>query len=90
MYGLDEIKLAKGIHIAHINIKSITNKWENFKTQFVNSNLHVLGLSETWLNGKLPNELYRLSQHYTLIRIDKNWRALYHTNHIYFQGLGDT
>ena len=74
MYGVDEIKLAKGIHIAHINIRSITNKWEIFKTQFVDSNLHVLGLSETWLNGKLPNELYRLSQHYTLIRNDRNWR----------------
>ena len=52
MYGLDDIKLAKGLHMAHINIRSITNEWELFQTQFSSSNLHVLGISETWLNDK--------------------------------------
>ena len=74
MYGLDDIKLAKGLHMAHINIRSITNKWELFQTQFSSSNLHVLGISETWLNDKLPSELYQLSNHYTLIRNDRSWR----------------
>ena len=60
MYGLDDIQLAKGMHIAHMNIRSIANKWEVFKTQFSSSNFHILGLSETWLNDKLPNDLYIL------------------------------
>ena len=73
MYGLDDIRLAKGIHLAHINIRSITNKWDVFKTQFLSSNLHILGLSETWLNNKLPNDLYKLSNEYTLLRNDRKW-----------------
>ena len=73
MYGLDDIKLAKGIHIAHLNIRSVTNKWDVFKAQFSSSNLHILGLSETWLNDKLPDGLYRLSNDYTLLRNDRKW-----------------
>ena len=73
MYGLDNIKEAKGIHIAHINIRSMTNKWELIKMNFMSANLHVLGLSETWLNNMIPSELYTLSNEYTLIRNDRNW-----------------
>ena len=73
MYGLDDVKLAKGMHIAHINIRSITNKWDVFKAQFSSSNLHILGLSETWLNNKLPSGLYNLSNDYTFLRNDRNW-----------------
>ena len=73
MYGLDDVKLAKGMHFAHINIRSIHNKWDVFKAQFSSSNLHILGISETWLNDKLPNGLYNLSNEYTLIRNDRKW-----------------
>ena len=73
MYGLNDIKEAKGIHIAHINVRSIANKWELLKINFMSANLHVLGLSETWLNGGLPNELYTLSNDYTLLRNDRSW-----------------
>ena len=61
------------MHMAHINIRSITNKWDVFKAQFSSSNLHILGLSETWLNSKLPNDLYNLHNDYTLLRNDRNW-----------------
>ena len=73
MYGIDDIKVAKGMHIAHINARSIINKWEVFKTQFPCSNLHVLGVSETWLNDKLPDEMFSLSNDYCLYRIDRKW-----------------
>ena len=76
MYGLDDIKEAKGIHIAHINVRSMTNKWELLKMNFMSTNLHVIGLSETWLNSKLPNDLYLLSDDFTLIRNDRNWKDL--------------
>ena len=73
MYDLDDIEMAKGLHIAHLNIRSLINKWDVFKTQFMDKNLHVLGLSETWLNNKLPNNLFKLSNDFTLIRNDRKW-----------------
>ena len=74
MYGIDEIKNSKGMHMAHLNIRSLTNKWENFKAHFMNKNLHVLGLSETWLNDKLPNDLFELTNCYQFYRNDRSWR----------------
>ena len=73
MYELNDIDAAKGMHIAHLNIRSLANKWEVFKAQFVDKNLHVLGLSETWLNYKLPNNLFNLSNDFTMLRNDRNW-----------------
>ena len=73
MYGIDDIKKAKGLHIAHMNVRSIANKWELFKIHFSCSNLHILGISETWLNNKLPNEMFSLSKDYYLYRNDRNW-----------------
>ena len=73
MYELDEIKMAKGMHIAHLNMRSITNKWDVFKTQFSSGNLHILGISETWLNDKLPSGLFNLSDEYSLLRNDRKW-----------------
>ena len=71
MYGLNYIEMAKGMHIAHLKVSSLVNKWEVFKTQFMSSNLHSLGLSETWLNAKLPNELFELPNEFTLVRNDR-------------------
>ena len=76
MYELDEIKSSKGMHMAHLNIRSLSNKWENFKLQFSDKNLHVLGVSETWLNESLPNELFELSTNYILYRLDRCWKDI--------------
>ena len=74
MYGLDSIKEAKGLHLAHLNVRSISNKWELLKANFMSTNLHVLGLSETWLKSSLPSEFYTLSDEYHLTRNDRNWK----------------
>ena len=76
MYELDEIKSSKGMHMAHLNIRSLSNKWENFKLHFSDENLHVLGVSETWLNDSLPNELFELSKNYILCRLDRSWKDI--------------
>ena len=60
--------------MAHLNIHSLTNKWEIFKIHFMNSNLSILGLSETWLNDSLPSDLFNLSDNYTFYRNDRSWR----------------
>ena len=80
MYGLDEMNMTKGMHLGHINIRSITNKWDVFKTQFLSTNLHILTISETWLNEKLPSEFYKLTNNYTFLRNDRNWSDEGHLN----------
>ena len=39
----------------------------------MSSNLHFIGLSETWLNDILPSNLFQLSDEYTLLRNDRKW-----------------
>ena len=73
MYGLNTIKDAKGLHIAHLNVRSIMNKWDIFKTQFGDSNIHIFGISETWLNDSIPSNILNLSSSYTLLRNDRKW-----------------
>ena len=62
MYGIIDIENKKGMHIAHLNIRSIVNKWDVFKQQFTDtcSNLHILSLSETWLHSQLPSNMFNL------------------------------
>ena len=76
MYGLDDIMNARGMHIGHLNDRSMVNKWDLLKAQFGSSNLHVLRLSETWLNKKLPSSLFQLSNDYVFLRNDRNWSEL--------------
>ena len=73
MYGIDDIKNAKGMHIAHLNVRSIMNKWDTFKAQFGESNIHVLGISESWLSDKIPSSLLNLSHEHVLLRNDRKW-----------------
>ena len=58
MYGLNDIKNSKGLHIAHLNIRSLMNKWETFKIQLGDNNLHIIGISESWLNDMIPSNLF--------------------------------
>ena len=73
MYELMDIKNYKGIHIAHFNVRSLMNKWNIFKTRFGEYNIHILGLSEIWLNDKILSKKLKLSEDYVLLRNDKNW-----------------
>ena len=76
MYGLNDIMNSKGIHITHLNIRSLMNKWETFKIQLGNSNFHILGISITWLNDMIPTNLITLSSDYTFYRNDRKWTDL--------------
>ena len=73
MYDLNEIKNAKGLHFAHLNLRSLVNKWDNIKANFMNSGIHVLTFSETWLHNLLPDNLFDLGHEYNLLRHDRNW-----------------
>ena len=73
MYDIDEIRNLKGLHMAHLNVRSLANKWDNVKANFMNSGIHILTFSETWLHNQLASNLFQLSNDYTLLRLDRNW-----------------
>ena len=70
MYDLEYIQNTKGMHL---NVRSIVNKWDNIKANFIHSGIHVLSFSETWLHALLPDNLFSLGDNYTLVRNDRNW-----------------
>ena len=63
----------KGMHVAQLNTRSMVNKWDVIKAQFVNSNLHIISFTETWLHEKLPSGFFNLSNDYDFIRQDRGW-----------------
>ena len=73
MYDLDDIQNTKGMHVAHLNVRSMVNKWDIIKANFLDSGIHVLTLSETWLHTLLPDNLFNLGNNFTLARNDRTW-----------------
>ena len=63
--------------MGHFNVRSLVhrliNKWDVFKTQFESSNIHVLGLSESWVNDSLTSNLCNLSADHILIQNERCW-----------------
>ena len=42
MCELDEIKNAKELHIAHLNVCSLVNKWDNIKVNLIDSGIYIV------------------------------------------------
>ena len=80
MYDIDEIRNLKGLHLAHLNVRSLANKWDNVKANFMNSGIHILTFSETWFHKQLPNNMFHLSNDYTLLRLDRDWNDINNPN----------
>lgn len=53
----DKNSKPKGIFGAHLNIRSLLPKHDEIKSLLMESNLHFLALSETWLNSKIHSNL---------------------------------
>ena len=62
----------RGLNIAHLNIRSLWNKNDLFKNAFENSNIQILGISETCLTTALPSDLINLAG-YTIFRQDRKY-----------------
>ena len=76
MIGQDDA-LGKGLHIAHLNIRSIMggHSFDLTKHQIRNSNVDFFTLSETWLSESIPNEIISI-EGYNVTRLDRNWNDL--------------
>ena len=63
----------RGFHVAHLNIRSIFPKIDIFRHYLtLNTGIHVIGISETWLNENLPTDLLSIAG-YNFLRNDRNW-----------------
>ena len=67
---LNELSLYRGLNIVHLNVRSLFNKIDLCRTTLYNANIHVLGISETWLNNTIPTSLMNIPG-YTLYRHDR-------------------
>lgn len=47
-----------GINIVHINAQSLKNKIDQFRYIFINSNVDVICVSETWFHPDFQNSLF--------------------------------
>ena len=69
-------KNERGIHIAHINVRSLWPKIDSFRLLLDNSSLSVCGLSETWLHMNFPSELIHVDG-YSFSRLDRSWSEIH-------------
>ena len=74
MESLNDVLNQKGFHCAHLNIHSLSNKHDLLRHTVRNcdNKLHVLGLSETWLNLQTPDTFVQIDN-YVCIRKDRSW-----------------
>ena len=65
----------KGLHFVHLNIRSLLakGKFSTLKAQLIDSNMHVISLSETWLNNKIPMSMLDING-FQLYRLDRQNR----------------
>ena len=61
----------KGLHFGHLNINSILPKIGQLRSLLINSNISVLGITETKLDNTVNNEVVEI-EYYDLIRSDRN------------------
>ena len=62
----------RGLHFVHLNIRSLWNKFDQFRELLKDSNVDIFGLSESWLNINIDDRLLLIPD-YTCIRLDRAW-----------------
>ena len=53
----------RGIHITHLNVRSLLNKIDGFRIFLENSNITVATLSETWISEEMPFSFVNVPGH---------------------------
>lgn len=65
---------AKGLHVIHLNIRSLPPKIDLLRTWLIYNKPHVITLSETWLNSNIPDDVVT-HDNYVLFRNDRGSRG---------------
>lgn len=69
-FTLDEVKKKKGFCISHLNIRSMVPKMDELKCHFLDGQIEIVGISETWLHSKIESALIQVDE-YHIIRQDR-------------------
>ena len=69
-----EDEVGKGLNLAHLNVRSLLggHKFDMLRNQIENSNIDVFSISESWLNGAVPDRVVECMG-YDMIRLDRDW-----------------
>ena len=72
-----EAQLGKGLHLAHLNIRSLMggHKFDTVRQQIKDSGYDVFTLSETWMTRSIPDNAIGVMG-YDLLRWDREWSSL--------------
>ena len=65
---------AKGLHVIHLNIRSLPSKIDLLRAWLTYNKPHVITLSETWLNSNISDDEVKLDN-YVLFRNDRGSRG---------------
>ena len=67
-------KQKKGLNVIHINAQSLVNKMDECRYLFENSNVHVICVSESWLDKNMPDKMFEIAG-YNIFRMDREKRS---------------
>lgn len=70
IFTLDKVKKQKGFCISHLNVRSLVPKLDKFKCLFLDGQIEIVGISETWLHSKIDSALIEVNG-YHMIRQDR-------------------
>ena len=62
----------RGLHFVHLNVRSLWNKYDQIRQLLYNSNISVLGLSESWLTVNYDHRQLEIPD-YSCFRLDRYW-----------------
>ena len=66
-----DFNTTKGLHLTHLNTRSITKRWDTLKHQVATSGIHVFTVSETWLKPATTNNMLNIPG-YKFERLDRH------------------
>ena len=64
----------QGIHICHLNVRSILNKISQIRSLLKNNNIQFLAISESWCSEKISNNEIQVDN-YNIVRQDRSFKA---------------
>ncbi|CAH1984017.1 unnamed protein product [Acanthoscelides obtectus] len=64
----------KNLRIAHVNARSLVSGFDCFKSLVEDNDLHIVGVSETWLSDNIPSDVVSI-RGFNLFRCDRQGRG---------------
>ena len=62
----------RGLHFAHLNVRSMLNKHDLLKIQLQQLQFDFFTVSESWLTNHIPDAIIDI-EGYNLVRLDRDW-----------------